>query len=333
MILNPTVKVAGCGGLLLAGLGLLSLFIGSGQVPLNEVWAVLTGTAPSQAEHAIVWKLRLNRIPVAVVAGAALGVAGALTQTLTRNPLAEPGLLGVNSGAALGVAIGYTLLASPATGVVVAFALIGAALTGGLVLIVGGVITGKRDTLRLILSGAALSAVASSGTHWLVVTNPAAFQSFRGWASGTVNLRPLPLVVVCAVLAGVAVLLVLALSRDLNALALGNDMAMSLGARPRLTWAVSGGAAVVLSGCATVLVGPIGFLGLMAPLLVRALAGPKVVPLVLGSAMFGAATLLLADVVGRVIIPPREVAAGIICALIGGPLFVTVARRMRVVRL
>lgn len=330
---HPTIKVAGLGVLLLAGLGFLSLFIGSGDVPLDEAWATVTGGEASPAGQTIVWTLRLSRIPVAIVAGAALGVAGALTQTLTRNPLAEPGLLGVNSGAALGVALSYMLFTAPATGTVVTLALCGATLAGVLVLIVGGVLSGRRDTLRLILSGAALSAVASAGTHWVVVTAPSAFEGFRGWASGAVNLRPLPLIVLCAALAIIATVVALTLSRDLNALALGNDMALSLGTHPRLTWAISGAATVILSGCATVLVGPIGFLGLVAPLLVRALAGPNIVPLVAGSALFGAATLLLADVVGRVIVPPREVAAGIVCALIGGPLFVLVARRMRVVRL
>lgn len=331
---SPLLKhIVGNGGLMLVGLGCISLFVGSGEVSISEVWAVLNGDPATSAAETIVWQLRLPRIPVAIIAGAALGVAGALTQALTRNPLAEPGLLGVNAGAALGVALCYTVMMAPPAGLVVSVAMLGSGIAGLIVLAVGGVLTGRWDSLRLILAGAALSAVVSAVTHWLMVAQPSTFQNFRGWASGTVTSRPLTLTWLCAVLVAVALLVVLAFSGHLGALALGDDMARSMGAYPRLTWTVTGGAAIVLTGCATTLVGPIGFLGLVAPLIVRALAGPSVVMLILGSAIFGAVTLLLADVLGRVVLPPREVAAGIVCSLIGGPLFVVVAQRMRVVKL
>ncbi len=327
------IHIVGTGGLLLVGLGFVSIFVGSGEISFNEVWAVLAGEPATSAAETIVWQMRLPRIPVAIVAGAALGVAGALTQALTRNPLAEPGLMGVNAGAALGVALCYTFMMAPPTGLVVSVAMLGSGIAGLIVLAVGGVLTGQWDSLRLILSGAALSAVVSAVTHWLIVAQPNTFQNFRGWASGTVSNRPLGLMWLCVFLVAVALLAVLSFSGHLGALALGDDMARSMGARPRLTWTVVGGAAIVLTGCATTLVGPIGFLGLVAPLIVRSLAGPSVELLIVGSAIFGAVTLLLADVLGRVVLPPREVAAGILCSLIGGPLFVVVAQRMRVVKL
>lgn len=327
------LAMVGLGGLALAGLGLLSLFVGSGQLSPAQVWAAVQQGQTGTSDATIVWDLRIPRLPVAVVAGAALGVAGAVTQTLTRNPLAEPGLLGVNAGAALAVAAGLLVdhaLSAPA---VVALAFAGACGVGIGVLWLGGALRGQHDTVRLVLSGAALSAVASSATSWLILTNPDAFTNFRHWDSGAVAGRPLDLLLLGSALAVGSCVAIAFVQRDLDALALGHDMAGALGVSPRRTWVVAGLAAMTLCAVATALVGPISFLGLVGPLLVRRWTGPRIAPLVVGSAVLSALLLLAADVLGRVVVPPREVAAAIVCSVIGAPVFVAVARRMKVVAL
>lgn len=330
---HRTCWIAGLGVLLLAGLGIASVLVGSGDLSPRDAWAVLDSTSTSAADRAIIHDLRLPRLPVALIAGAGLGAAGALTQTLTRNPLAEPGLLGVNAGAALAVSIGMLFTTSLGPAGTVLLALGGASAVGLGVLLIGGLLRGRRDTTRLVLSGAALSAVASALTSWLVVSNPRAFTQFRHWDAGAIEPRPRGLVCLALALALLAAGSVAIVQPDLDALALGDDMATSLGARPRLAWALAGGAAIVLCATSTALAGPIGFLGLVAPQIVRRLMGPRITPLLLGSAVAGACVLLAADILGRVLIPPREVAASIVCSLVGAPVFVLVARRMRLVAL
>lgn len=327
------LTLGGLGGLLLAGLSFVSLFVGSGDVPAAEVWQVLTHPDHVSAAAKIVWDLRLGRIPVALITGAALGVAGALAQTLTRNPLADPGILGVNSGAALAVALGMLASTTLSSTTIVALAMSGAAVAGVGVLLIGGVLQGRRETVRLVLSGAALSAVTSAFTGWIILTNPAAFTTFRAWESGAVSSRPTDLVLIGLVVCLIAVIALAPMVRGIDALVLGHDMAGALGVNSRRTWIITGLCAVALCGAATALTGPVAFLGLVAPLGVRWVTGPRTAPLLVGSALLGATALLAADCLGRVLVPPREVAAAIVCGLIGAPAFVMVARRLKVVTL
>ena len=326
---------AGAGGLvLLAVLVVLSLGIGSRAIPPAEVLAALTGFDPTNDLHLVVRELRLPRSLLAVTAGAALGLSGAVMQAVTRNALAEPGLLGVNAGAALAVALGASAFGLTAMQDYVWFGFVGAGIGGVIVFVLGRAHESGTDPVRLVLAGAGLSMLLGAAAG-LVILNAVleVLDLFRNWGAGSLEGRGMAVaqVMTLALLAGAA--LALPLGRGLNALALGPEMGAALGARPGLIWALSCLAVMVLAGAATAAAGPIGFVGLMAPHLARAIGGPDnrvVLPL---SAIFGASVLLAADVLGRVIAPPNEIAAGIMAALIGGPFFIHIARRFRLARL
>lgn len=318
-----------CAVAALVALAVVSLFVGSGDVAPSAVFEVLRGRSSGSADETIVLGLRAPRIWVALLAGAALGMSGALTQTLTRNPLAEPGILGINSGAALAVVAAMSLVPDlPPVPLVVA-AMLGSLVAGSVVLLLGGVWRGRHNVVRLVLSGAAFTAVTAALTNYVLVTNPQVFTQFRYWDAGAVQARPGALLVVTGLLSACAVVVLVLIGKQVNALSLGEEMAGSLGINPRRVYIAAGLCAVVLAACATSLVGPVGFLGLMAPLMVRWLTGPRIVPLMVGCALTGALVLLAADVWGRVVLPPREIQASIMCALLGGPVFVAIARKVR----
>lgn len=324
------------GGVVLLGLGLAaigSLGFGSGAVPLGHVVEALRSGIVDSPESAIVWHQRVPRAVIALLAGAALGLAGALTQALTRNPLAEPGTLGISSGASLFVAIGIFAHPGLSISLQLALAMAGAAISGVLVLAAGGVLSGRQNTVRLVLAGAAWSAVTSAATSSLILGNAAAFEEFRSWHAGAVTARPWPLIIACAGLFLVVALSLVPLCPAIDALGLGEDLGRALGASPARVWALTGIITLVAASAATALVGPIAFLGLAAPLAVRRFVGPGIRTLVTWSAVLGAGMLLLADVVGRVLLPPQEVTAGVMCGLLGAPVFVAVARRTKVVSL
>lgn len=310
-----------------------SVLVGSGGIPVERVLEVLEVGAIDGPDAAIIWQQRLPRAVVALIAGAGLGAAGALTQALTRNPLAEPGTLGISSGASLVVALGIVAAPDLPMAAQLLLAVIGAAVSGVLVLIAGGVLVGRHNSLRLVLAGAALSALTQAATSYLVLGDAQAFQGFRHWHAGIVAPRPWGLAGVCGVLIVCALAVLLVLARAIDALGLGDDMGHALGARPRRTWAMAGCVTVLLASAATALVGPISFLGLAAPLAVRWATGPRTARLTVWSAVAGAAILLLGDVLGRVMLPPREVTAGVMCGLLGAPAFVVLARRAKMVAL
>lgn len=319
--------------LLLTGLlvlGVLSLGIGSHAISPGGVLAALRGEAGSDAESVVVVRMRLPRLAVAVTAGLALGAAGAVVQSMTRNPLAEPGLLGVSSGAAVSVALGLVVAHHLSPVAMVLLAMAGAAAAGAIVLLVGGAFTRTADPTRLVLAGAAVSTVLGSVTAAVLLGFPEVFEDFRSWDAGGVAPRPWPLVLTAAafVIAGLA-LAVLA-APALDALALGADLGAALGVDVVRTWVLASAAVIVLCAAATSLAGPIGFLALAAVLGARRLAPGALVRVLVTSGLLGAVLLLGADLVGRVIVRPGEMEAGILCALIGAPVFVWVAVRSRV---
>lgn len=314
--------------LLLAGLSL-----GSRPVPPGESLAAFWAFDPSNDLHLIVRGLRLPRTLLAMLAGAALGVAGALMQAVTRNPLAEPGLLGINAGAAVAVLIGVAAFGLTRIEHYVWFGFAGAGLAGIAVFVLGRAQESGTDPVRLVLAGAGLSVVLGALTGLILLNAPAeVFESFRQWGAGSVEGRGFGVLAVLglALLAGGGIAQVLA--PGLNALALGRDLGLSLGARPELSWALACLAILLLAGAATAAAGPIGLIGLVAPHLARLVAGPDYRWIVPFSALFAAALLLLADVLGRLIAPPVEVAAGIVAAILGGPFFIAAVRRFRLAR-
>lgn len=308
-------------------LALASLMAGARPLSLATVEHALTAFDARDNEHLLLRHLRLPRTVLALVAGGALGVAGALMQTLTRNPLADPGLLGVNAGAAAAIAAAMALGAArgPAGQVMAGFA--GAAAAGALVYAVGGLHRG-HDPVRLVLAGAAMSAILLAVTQIITLNSEdRVFDQFRHWVVGSLQGRSGQVLV--AVLPAVALGAVgaLALARALDALALGQDLGKSLGARPRLVWIGTAVVIVLLAGAATAAAGPLAFVGLAAPHVARHVCGPghrRVIPC---AALVGACLLLAADTLGRVVAAPDEISAGIMAAVLGGPLFVALARR------
>lgn len=314
---------------LLLALGVASLLIGSHTVPVRTALHALTQFDPGSADEVVVRRIRAPRTVVGLIVGLALGAAGAMMQALTKNPLAEPGLLGVNSGAAAAVAITMAVLTVPGPGTTVLAAMVGAAVTGALVLTLGGALAPRPDPIRLVLAGAALSTVLGSVSGALVLTYPNVFSGFRFWDAGAIVHRPWPLIGVGAVLLAIALVLSVLAARSVDALALGEDMGRALGASPLRAWALAGVSSVVLCGTATALAGPIAFVGLAAPLAARFLVGERQVIVVGLSALLAASLLMTSDIIGRLLIRPDEIPSSIIAAAIGAPVFIAVVRRAR----
>jgi iron complex transport system permease protein len=310
---------------------LLSLAVGARAIPLGDVTDALLHGGGSR-DAAIVNSLRVPRTLLGIVVGAALGIAGALMQALTRNPLADPGLLGVNAGAAAAVVVALSLgLAGAASSVWFAFA--GAALAAVAVYTIGGAGRGGATPVRLALAGTALTAALTAVIYGVALSDARLLQQYNHWSVGALGGRGrtqldaiVPFVAIGAVLAA-------ALARPLNAIALGDDSARALGARVGRTRIGGAVAITLLCGASTAAAGPMYFLGLTVPHAGRALCGPDQRWVLAYSAVLGAALLLIADVVGRVLVRPAELQAGVMVAVIGTPVFIALVRRKRIAAL
>ncbi|MFE3828289.1 FecCD family ABC transporter permease [Streptomyces sp. NPDC059092] len=314
--------------LVLAAIMVASLAFGSRDVAWSDVWAALGG-ADDSLEQAAATK-RLPRTVLAAVIGAALGLAGCVMQGVTRNPLADPGILGVNMGASLAVVTGVAFfgLTSPTAYVWVAIA--GAALSALFVYTVGTIGRGGATPLKLALAGAATSAAFASLVSAVVLPRNDIAGSFRLWQIGGVGGASFERIgqVLPFLLVGFAVCLLSA--RALNSLALGDELAAGLGERVAVARAMAALGAVVLCGAATAVTGPIAFVGLVVPHTCRLLVGVDHRWLLPFSALLGASLLTAADVVGRVVARPAEIDVGIVTALIGAPFFIYIVRRQKV---
>lgn len=317
------------GGLaLLAALMLLSLAVGSKPLTPAEVWQGLTAIDESR-ESIIVWQLRMPRTVLAVVVGAALAVAGVLMQALTRNPLAEPGLLGVNAGAAFLVVVALAFLGVSSTLGTLWFAFLGAGLAAGFVYAMSLQRTRESDHARLVLAGAALTACLASLTGIITMFDSETFDSYRFWVIGSVaerGVEPL-LVVVPAIVLGL--LMALACGPALNALALGEEQATAFGVRLPLVRFLTFAAITLLCGAATAAAGPIGFVGLVVPHALRLLVGVDQRTLLALSALVGPSFVLAADCVGRLLAQPSELEVGIVTAFLGAPVLLALIMRRR----
>lgn len=310
---------------------LLSLGVGARSIPPGDVIDVLLNGGRSQ-EAAIVRDIRVPRTVLGIAVGAAIGVAGALMQALTRNPLADPGLLGVNAGAAVAVVIGLSLgIAGATSSVWLAF--IGAAAASVAVYAIGNAGRGGATPVRLALAGTALTAALTAVIYGVALSDQKLLQQFNFWSVGALGGRGrselesvIPFIVLGCVIA-------LVLARSLNALALGDDSARALGARVGRTRVGGAFAITLLCGAATAAAGPMYFLGLTVPHAGRALCGPDQRWILAYSAVLGAALLLIADVIGRVLVRPSELQAGVMVAVIGAPVFIALVRRKRIAAL
>jgi iron complex transport system permease protein len=308
---------------------LLSVAVGSNPLPLS---AVLNGLLHlgSGIDQTVVWGLRVPRTLIGLLAGVALGLAGALMQALTRNPLADPGLLGVNSGASSAIVIGIGLfgLASPAQYIWLSF--LGAAFVSAAVYVLGSRARGGATPVRLTLAGIALTAACTAFIQGVLLLEPEVFDVFRFWQIGSLAGRNLTVFWQTAPFALVGGIVALALARPLNALALGDDVGRSLGAHPTRTRTAAAFAITLLCGAATAAVGPISFIGLAVPHIGRAIAGPDQRWVLPYSALLAPTLLLAADVLGRVVVRPGELQVGITTAFLGAPVLIALARRRRV---
>ena len=318
--------------LLLAGLGALalctalSLALGARSVPLPTVADALFGDAHGR-EALVVTGLRLPRTVIGLAVGAALGVAGAVAQGITRNPLASPTTLGINAGAGFAVVVAIFALKLNDPVEYVWFAFAGAA---GAALFSQALArrAGDIDPVRLALGGTVLQLVLLSWTSAVMLMNQRTLDEARFWLAGSLSGRPLAVLwpVLPTLLLGLVV--ALAVSPALNALALGDDSAQALGV-PVTRIRLAGGVAVVLlSGSAVAVAGPVAFIGLAAPHLVRPLLGADHRLLVPGCLIAGPLLLLTADVLGRMVIRPSELEAGIVTAFLGAPLLALLARKV-----
>jgi iron complex transport system permease protein len=319
----------------LAALGvavLLSLSVGTRSIPLSEVVDAIRSGGDSQ-NAAIVLDLRLPRTLLGLAVGVALGVGGALMQALTRNPLADPGLLGVNAGAAAAVVIAIAVLGVTGTLAYVWFAFLGAAFASVAVYLIGSAGRGGATPVRLALAGTALSAALIALVYAVVLTDQRLLQSYNQWSVGSVSGRGTEeLRAVVPFIVG-GLLVAFALARTLNALALGDDSARALGAHVGRTRIAGAAAITLLCGAATAGAGPIYFLGLTVPHMTRAIVGPDQRWMLVYSAVLGPVLLLAADVLGRVIARPGEVQVGIVLAFVGAPVFIALVRRTRIAQL
>ncbi|MDQ0947996.1 iron complex transport system permease protein [Streptomyces phaeochromogenes] len=319
-------------GAVLAGLCLLSLALGAANVPPDQVLRALFGDAPSRFVDNIVWSARVPRTALGLSAGAALGLAGALMQALTRNPLADPGVLGVSAGASFAIVLAVGVLGINSLYGYVWFAFAGALIATVVVYLLGGLGRSGMTPVKLALAGVAVSSMLWSFTQAIVLTDVDALNKFRFWSAGSLAdaddgmvWRVLPFLVIGAVLA-------LACAPALNSLALGDDVAASLGRRLGLVRLAGVASITLLTGAAVAVIGPVVFIGLVVPHVARVLAqlagiGPDQRWLLPLSAVLAPCLLLAADIIGRMVARPTEIQAGVLVAFIGGPFFIAMVRR------
>lgn len=309
--------------LILLALGSLLIGARSGIGP-SDVQAWLAGTAPDDAASIVLGQMRLPRTLTAILAGGTLGLAGALIQGLSRNPLADPGLLGINAGAAFAMVATVWWLGPMAPALLLFPALCGAALAA---LTVSSIATLSTSPVTLILAGAALTALLSAALRGLILLDPYALEVYRHWAVGAVDRADLATLHTAGLVALAGVVLSLSVARWLDVLALGADMAQSLGAGVVRIRLVGLTAVALLCAAAVMVAGPIAFVGLLAPHLARLTGAGGMLSQMLRAALFGAGLLLIADILGRVIVPGVAIEAGLGVTVIGGPFLIWLVRR------
>ncbi|WP_245623246.1 FecCD family ABC transporter permease [Spirillospora albida] len=323
---RPVVLAAMTALLLL--LCLLSLAVGSRQIPLGQVLSALTGPHDGEV-GAIVWDVRVPRTLLGVLAGAALGVGGAVMQALTRNPLADPGLLGVSAGAAFALMLSIGVAGVSSFYGYVWFAFGGALAASAAVYVLSGLGRGGQTPIKLALAGIAVTFMLESITRGVSLVDPQVLNRYRFWSSGSLTGQDTSTLLQVLPFLATGGLLALALAPALNNLALGDDVAASLGRRLRLIRVQGVAAVVLLTGAAVAVAGPILFVGLVVPHAVRALTGPDQRWLLPLTAVLAPCLLLAADIAGRVVARPQEIDVGIVAAFLGAPFFIALVRRRR----
>ncbi|MGV9308295.1 FecCD family ABC transporter permease [Nonomuraea sp. NPDC003727] len=312
----------------------LSLAVGSRAIPLGQVWTALADPAAVDPEvAAIVGGTRLIRTLVAVLAGAALGLAGAVMQGLTRNPLADPGLLGVSAGAAFGAVVAAAALGVSGLLSSVWFAFGGAAVASAVVYLLGSRGRGGAAPVKLALAGVAVTYLLDSLTGGIALTDPEALDRYRYWSAGSLTGHDGGTLLVLLPFLACGAVLALSTAPALNSLSLGDDVAAALG-RGLVSVRLRGALAVtVLTGATVAVTGPIVFVGLVVPHLVRIVTGPDHRWLLPASMLLAPCLLLVADILGRVVVRPTELDVSLVAAFLGAPFFIAMVRRRRLAEL
>jgi len=303
----------------------LSVMIGSTAIAPSTVWDALFSPSAGIDEFAV-RDFRWPRTIAGLVVGLALGLSGALIQALTRNPLADPGILGVNAGASFAVTVAVGLFGIRDVQGYMWFAFAGALIVTLVVLALGSTRQGSSPVV-MVLAGVCIGAVLGGAREALQITNPAAFDAMRSWNGGSIVGRPLEIVLPVLPLLVVGLVLAFAVTGPLNALALGNELAVAQGVRLGPTRVLSVVALTLLAGGATAIAGPIAFIGLMVPHIARWIVGPHQRWIFAYSALLAPILLLGSDILGRVVMQPGEIPVGIVTAFVGAPLLVWLVRR------
>ncbi len=314
-------------------LALSSMLAGAGYQDAATSLAFMLGDESIRGDSQVsmvMLELRFPRMVVAILVGAVLGLAGCLLQTVTRNGLAEPGLLGVNAGAALGVVIGITYANAETGASYLIWAFAGALITNLLIVSAAQLRSSVVTPLKLILAGIAIQASFQGMIGLILMQNPLSLDQYRYWVLGSLSGVSLQLATDVVPALIVALILVIAIARPLSALMLGDDVAKSLGHRPGLTRVLVAFTVTLCAGSAVALTGPISFLGLMAPHFARSIAGPRLLPLMFFSALIGSILLLLADILARLIAQPYETPVSVVIAVLGAPVLIWIVRQGKV---
>ncbi|MFT3944301.1 MAG: iron chelate uptake ABC transporter family permease subunit [Ancrocorticia sp.] len=308
---------------------LASLAFGSNPLPLDRVWQGIWHPGVGTEESIIVWDQRWPRTIIGLIVAPAFGVAGALIQALTRNPLADPGILGVNAGAGFAVTLGVGIFGLSGVNGYIWFAFLGAAAATVLVYLIGSAGRGMVSPVTLVLAGVALGAVLNGFSTFLTLIDEDTFRSVRSWGLGSIARTSLAETVSVVPFLVVGLVLAVALSGGLNSIALGDDLAASLGTNVMRTRVLGIIAVTLLAGGATALTGGIGFVGLMVPHIVRWFVGPDQRWIIVYSALTSPVLVLAADVIGRVAGRPGEIEVGIVIAVIGAPMLIALVRKRK----
>jgi len=323
------------GGMLLAAallllMVVLSLSVGAKSIPFSTVLSAVNGVCHS-ADCVIVSEARIPRTLAGILAGIALGLSGALMQTLTRNPLADPGILGVNAGASFAVVIGIAFFGATDVGQYLWFAFAGAMLATLLVAMIGAIGGGRLNPIRLTLAGVALGAVLDGMSSGISLLNPQVFDQLRFWQAGSLDIRNMAVIRTVTPPIILGALLTLGMTRALNTLSMGSELATALGTRIVGTQLAGLLAVTLLCGGATAAVGPIAFVGLMMPHIARRLAGPDLRWALPWTLLLTPILLLAADIVGRLLVA-GELRVSIITALLGAPVLIVLVRQRSMLR-
>lgn len=306
---------------------IMSLGVGARNITSPDILAALRHYGDPTNSH-IIWGRRIPRTLIAIAAGASLSLAGVLIQALTRNPLADTGVFGINAGAAFTIVIGIALAGSLSHISIFALALLGAILAGACVYALSMNSCKGSDPLRLVLAGVALSAILTGIGDGLSLVNPQTFDRLKSWMVGNIDAGSYQPAAVAGVGLILGILVTATCMRQLNALSLGDELAITMGASIAKTRLFTFIAIVVLAASATAAAGVITFLGLMVPHIARWIVGPNLLRLVATASLIGPIIVLSADILGRIIVP-GEFPAGVVVAFIGAPFLIAYAQTKR----